>query len=97
MRAGILGESPHKLHPGGLSRNTGADQRGTALFLYGCSDVLHRSHVEPAGRSILAFGQGLSQSFGVYGSLSMRAAWVPPNRRWRMILNALVEKLKRRL
>src|SRR5215212_9813374 len=26
----------------------------------------------------------------------MRAAWVPPNRRWRMILNALVEKLKRR-
>jgi hypothetical protein len=26
----------------------------------------------------------------------MQAAWVPPNRRWRMILNALVEKLKRR-
>src|SRR3954451_14432273 len=33
---------------------------------------------------------------GVYGSLSMQGAWVPPNRRWRMILNALVEKLKRR-
>src|SRR5215210_4540520 len=26
----------------------------------------------------------------------MRAAWVPPNRRWLMILSALVEKLKRR-
>src|SRR5215208_2395575 len=39
---------------------------------------------------------GLSQSFGVYPTLSMQAAWVPPNRRWRMILNALVEKLKRR-
>src|SRR3954452_21033731 len=38
----------------------------------------------------------MSQSFGVYGSLRMRAAWVPPNRRWPMILNALVEKLKRR-
>ena len=38
----------------------------------------------------------LLQSFGVYPALSMRAAWVPPNRRWRMILNALVEKLKRR-
>src|SRR4051812_2400640 len=38
----------------------------------------------------------MSQSFGVYGSLRMRAAWVPPVRRWRMILNALVEKLKRR-
>src|SRR5215212_2488211 len=39
---------------------------------------------------------GLSQSFGVYPTLSMQGAWVPPNRRWRMILNALVEKLKRR-
>src|SRR3954453_18945176 len=38
----------------------------------------------------------LSQSFGVYGSLSMRAAYAPPNRRGPMILNALVEKLKRR-
>src|SRR4051795_5568720 len=38
----------------------------------------------------------MSQSFGVYGSLSMRAAYAPPNRRWPMILNALVEKLKRR-
>jgi hypothetical protein len=28
--------------------------------------------------------------------LSMRVAWVPPNRRWPMLLNALVEKLKRR-
>jgi hypothetical protein len=26
----------------------------------------------------------------------MQAAWLPPHRRWRMILNALVEKLKRR-
>src|SRR3982750_1686235 len=40
--------------------------------------------------------RALSQSFGVYPALSMQAAWVPPNRRWRMILNALVEKLKRR-
>src|SRR3954467_2905203 len=38
----------------------------------------------------------LSQSFGVYPALSMQAAWVPPNWRWRMILNALVEKLKHR-
>src|SRR3954453_20476482 len=34
--------------------------------------------------------------FGVYPALSLRAAYAPPNRRWRMILNALVEKLKRR-
>src|SRR3954447_19647628 len=39
---------------------------------------------------------GLSQSFGVYPALSMRAPYAPPNRRWPMILNALVEKLKRR-
>src|SRR5690242_11980091 len=38
----------------------------------------------------------MSQSCGVYGSLNMRAAWVPPNRRSHVILNALVEKLKRR-
>src|SRR3954447_6540282 len=38
----------------------------------------------------------MSQSFGVYPALSMRAPYAPPNRRWRMILNALVEKLKRR-
>src|SRR5215207_11260743 len=38
----------------------------------------------------------MSQSFGVYGSLSLRAVSAPPNRRWPMILNALVEKLKRR-
>src|SRR3954453_23241145 len=38
----------------------------------------------------------MSQSFGVYGSLGMRAAYAPPSRRWPMILNALVEKLKRR-
>src|SRR3954466_9071295 len=38
----------------------------------------------------------MSQSFGVYPALSMRATYAPPNRRWRMILNALVEKLKRR-
>src|SRR5215210_585740 len=38
----------------------------------------------------------MSQSFGVYPALSLRAAYAPPNRRWPMILNALVEKLKRR-
>src|SRR3954454_4926959 len=38
----------------------------------------------------------MSQSFGVYPALSMRAAYAPPNRRWPMLLNALVEKLKRR-
>src|SRR5215218_1182518 len=38
----------------------------------------------------------MSQSFGVYPALSMWAAWMPPNRRWPMLLNALVEKLKRR-
>ena len=39
---------------------------------------------------------GLSQSFGVYPALSMRAADTPPVRRWRMLLNTLAEKLKRR-
>jgi transposase-like protein len=39
---------------------------------------------------------GLSQSFGVYPALGMRAAYSRPDRRWPMILNALVEKLKRR-
>src|SRR4051812_33482577 len=39
---------------------------------------------------------GLSQSFGVYPALSMRAPYAPPNRRWPVILNALVKKLKRR-
>ena len=39
---------------------------------------------------------GLSQSFGGYPALSMRAADTPPNRRWPMILNTLAEKLKRR-
>src|SRR3954454_7561737 len=38
----------------------------------------------------------MSQSFGVYGSLSLRAAYAPPNRRWPMILSAIAEKLKRR-
>src|SRR3954449_5029577 len=38
----------------------------------------------------------MSQSCGVYPALSMRAAYAPPNRRWPMVLNALVEKLKRR-
>src|SRR3954453_19056757 len=40
--------------------------------------------------------RGLVQSFGVYLALSMRAPYAPPNRRWPMILNAIVEKLKRR-
>ena len=39
---------------------------------------------------------GLSQSFGVYPALSMRAAYASPVRRWPVILNALAEKLKRR-
>src|SRR3954454_7818227 len=38
----------------------------------------------------------MSQSFGVYPALSMRAAYAPPIRRRPMILNALVEQLKRR-
>src|SRR5215203_6135230 len=56
----------------------------------------HRPH---RSRRFLLLRKGrphMSQSFGVYGSLNMQAAWVPPNRRWPMILNALVEKLKRR-
>src|SRR3954468_13007858 len=62
-----------------------------------CSSITH-----PCARGALRVscsGQGtvgLSQSFAVYPALSMRAAYAPPNRRWRMILNALVEKLKRR-
>src|SRR3954452_14613463 len=39
---------------------------------------------------------GVSQSFGVYGSLSLRAVSAPPNRRGPMILSAIAEKLKRR-
>src|SRR5829696_6209943 len=38
----------------------------------------------------------MSQSFGVYPALSMRAAYAPPNRRWPMLLSAIAEKLKRR-
>src|SRR3954466_16240579 len=38
----------------------------------------------------------MSQSFGVYPALSLRAAYAPPDRRRPMILNALVEELKRR-
>src|SRR5215212_9379957 len=38
----------------------------------------------------------MSQSFGVYPALSLRAAYAPPNRRWPMILSAIAEKLKRR-
>src|SRR5215204_336630 len=45
---------------------------------------------------VLKPAEGLSQSFGVYPALSMRAAYAPPNRRWPMILNAIAEKLKRR-
>src|SRR4051794_462005 len=40
--------------------------------------------------------RGVSQSFGVYGSLSLRAVSAPPNRRGPMILSAIAEKLKRR-
>src|SRR5215204_6947383 len=40
--------------------------------------------------------RGLSQSFGVYPALSLRAAYAPPNRRCPMILSAIAEKLKRR-
>src|SRR3954447_18400949 len=39
---------------------------------------------------------GVSQSFGVYGSLRLRAVSAPPNRRGPMILSAIAEKLKRR-
>src|SRR4029079_4157308 len=52
-----------------------------------------RPDVQPAPQ---AGCLGVSQSFGVYPALSMRAAYAPPNRRWPVILNALVEKLKRR-
>src|SRR3954453_11906263 len=54
--------------------------------------------VEPRGPATDAKAPkpGLSQSFGVYPALSMRAPYAPPNRRWPMILNALVEKLKHR-
>src|SRR3954469_7832746 len=52
---------------------------------------------EPGGAARRAGHRpGLSQSFGVCPALSMRAPYAPPNRRWPMILNALVEKLKRR-
>src|SRR5215218_8934284 len=52
------------------------------------------------GREIAKLGHtvrlGVSQSFGVYGSLSLRAVSAPPNRRGPMILSAIAEKLKRR-
>src|SRR3954449_7516281 len=54
------------------------------------------SRTPPTGIGLPSAALGLSQSFGVYPALSMRAAYAPPNRRWRMILNALVEKLKHR-
>src|SRR4051794_17324328 len=54
----------------------------------------HSHHLPP--RPMYLRHGGLSQSFGVYPALSLRAASAPPNRRWPMILNALVEKLKRR-
>src|SRR5215204_3938231 len=38
----------------------------------------------------------MSQSFGVYPALSLRAAYAPPVRRNPMILRAIAEKLKRR-
>src|SRR4051794_1708169 len=57
MRASVPGEGPHKLHPGRLGRHTGADQRWTALFLYGRGEVLDSPHVEPARGGILALGQ----------------------------------------
>src|SRR3954468_18948572 len=47
-------------------------------------------------RRVGALTMALWQSFGVYGSLSLRAVSAPPNRRWRMILSAIAEKLKRR-
>src|SRR5215203_975408 len=56
----------------------------------------HRPHRSRRFLLLLKGRPHMSQSFGVYGSLSMPAAWMPPNRRWPMILNALVEKLKRR-
>src|SRR3954469_19984749 len=46
--------------------------------------------------SSAAVSTGLSQSSGVHGPLGMSADFAPPNRRWPVILNALVEKLKRR-
>src|SRR5215207_7356434 len=49
-----------------------------------------------AGQAVKAGTKGLSQSFGVYPALRMRVAWVPPNRRWPMILSAIAAKLKRR-
>src|SRR3954451_22469692 len=58
----------------------------------GRSHAFNRSWISSSAR----ISSALSQRFGVYPALSMRSAWVPPNRRWRMILNALVEKLRRR-
>src|SRR3712207_3872354 len=57
MRAGVLGEGPHKLHPRGLGRDAGADQRGTALLLHRRGHILYRPHVEPTRRSILTLWQ----------------------------------------
>src|SRR5215210_245153 len=57
MRAGVLGEGSHKLHPRGLSRNAGADQRWAAFLLHGRSEILDSTHVEPTHRSILALWQ----------------------------------------
>ena len=57
MSTGVLGEGPHKLHPGRLGGNTGADQRWPALFFNRCREVLHGTHVEPTHRSILALWQ----------------------------------------
>jgi len=61
----------------------------------GSGHLLLPDHGATCGRQGLAL-RACRKVSGVYGSLSMQAAWGPPNRRWRMILNALVEKLKRR-
>src|SRR3954471_13923187 len=59
-------------------------------FMDGAVEVIR------AGESLVSevMPLGLSQSFGVYGSLSLRAVSAPPNWRWRMILSATAEKLK---
>src|SRR4051812_9863988 len=78
------------------ARKPGQGSRSGARRARPCFHSATRAAWSAAGAGAGLRPKGLSQSFGVYGSLSMQAAWLPPNRRQPMILNALAEKLKRR-
>src|SRR3954471_22533777 len=68
----------------------------TLVRLGGLAERYFRDDPATALVKLRQFIGACRKVFGVYPALSMRAAYAPPNRRWPMLLNALVEKLKRR-